>query len=59
MFNMSEIDIESRIKDITLKIDFHENIISIHRQAIKKLIKEKSILMKVMNGNNEDRKEIK
>jgi hypothetical protein len=32
---MAEIDIVSRIKDITLKIDFHENRISMHRSAIK------------------------
>jgi hypothetical protein len=38
----------SRIKDITLKIAFHENRIAMHRLAIKRLKKEKSILM--MNG---------
>lgn len=37
---MSEIDITSRIKDIMLKIDFHENRISMHRSAIKKLKKK-------------------
>ena len=51
------LDITSRIKDITLKIDFHENRISMHRSAIKKLRKEKSILMKVMKGREEDGKE--
>lgn len=54
---MTEIDITSRIKDITLKIDFHENRISMHRSAIKKLKKEKSILMKVKKGSEEDGKE--
>lgn len=38
----------SRIKDITLKIAFHENRIAMHKSAIKRLKKEKSILM--MNG---------
>ena len=51
------LDITSRIKDITLKIDFHENRISMHRSAIKKLRKEKSILMKVIKGRNENDKE--
>jgi len=35
----------SRIKDITLKIAFHENRIAMHKSAIKRLKKEKSILM--------------
>ena len=35
---MTEIDITSRIKDITLKIDFHKNRISMHQSAIKKLL---------------------
>ena len=48
------LDITSRIKDITLKIDFHENRISMHRSAIKKLQNKKSILMKVMKGRDED-----
>lgn len=47
-------NVKNRIKDITLKIDFHENRISMHRSAIKKLKKEKSILMKVMKGRDED-----
>lgn len=51
------LDITSRIKDITLKIDFHENRISIHRSAIKKLRNERAILMKVMKGREEDGKE--
>lgn len=50
------LDITSRIKDITLKIDFHENRISMHRSAIKKLRKEKSILMKIKKGFEEDSK---
>ncbi len=41
-------DVISRIKDITLEIAFHENRIAMHRSAIKRLKKEKSILM--MNG---------
>ena len=49
-----QLDITSRIKDITLKIDFHENRLAMHRSAIKKLRKEKSILMKVMKGCDED-----
>ena len=28
-------NVKNRIKDITLKIDFHENRISMHRSAIK------------------------
>jgi hypothetical protein len=44
----NKIDGMSRIKDITLKIAFHENRIAMHRSAIKRLKKEKSILM--MNG---------
>ena len=38
----------SRIKDITLKIAYHENRIAMHKSAIKRLRKDKSILM--MNG---------
>ena len=53
----NKIDIVSRIKDITLKIDFHENRISMHRSAIKKLRNEKAILMKIMKGFEEDDKE--
>ena len=44
----NRIDSISRIKDITLKIAFHENRIAMHKSAIKRLKKEKSILM--MNG---------
>lgn len=44
----------SRIKDITLKIAFHENRITMHKSAIKKLRNEKSILMRIMKGWNED-----
>lgn len=54
---MAEIDIMSRIKDITLKIDFHKNRIAMHRSAIKKIRKEKSILMRIMKGRDEDDKE--
>ena len=50
-------EITSKIKDITLKIDFHENRISMHRSAIKKLKNEKSILMRIMKGRDEDGKE--
>lgn len=50
----NKIGITSRIKDITLKIDFHENRISMHRSAIRKLRNEKSILMKAMKGRDED-----
>ena len=53
----NKIDITSRIKDIMLKIEFHENIISMHRSAIRKLWNEKSILMNVMKGRDEDDKE--
>lgn len=62
MFNMIENNIDSvknRIKDITLKINFHENRISMHRSAIKKLRNERAILMKVKKGHEEDGKEIK
>lgn len=38
----------NRIKDITLEIAFHENRIAMHKSAIRRLKKEKSILM--MNG---------
>lgn len=51
------LDITSRIKDITLKIDFHENRISKHRSAIKKLRNERTILMKIKKGFEEDDKE--
>ena len=44
----NKIDGISLIKDITLKIAFHENRIAMHKSAIKRLRKEKSILM--MNG---------
>lgn len=53
----NKIDIASRIKDITLKIDFHENRISMHMSAIKKLRNERTILMKIMRGRDEDSKE--
>ena len=53
----NKIDIASRIKDITLKIDFHENRISMHCSAIKKLRNERAILMKVQKGRDEDAKE--
>ena len=48
---------KSRIKDITLKIDFHENSISMHCSAIKKLRIERAILMEVKKGLEEDGKE--
>lgn len=35
----------NRIKEITLKITFHENRIAMHRSAINRLRKEKSALM--------------
>jgi hypothetical protein len=35
----------SRMKDITLEIAYHENKIAMHKRAINKLRKEKSILM--------------
>ena len=47
------LDIASRIKDITLKIDFHKNRISMHCSAIKKLLNERAILMKVQKGLDE------
>ena len=53
----NKIDIKSRIKDIALKINFHENRISMHCSAIKKLRNERSILMKMMKGSDEDGKE--
>lgn len=46
--NKTEAEALSRIKDITLEIAFHENRIAMHKSAIQKLRKEKSILM--MNG---------
>lgn len=50
-------NVKNRIKDITLKIDFHENRISIHRSAIKKLRNERAILMKGKKWLEEDEKE--
>lgn len=50
----NKIDNVNRIKDITLKIAFHENRIALHRSAIKKLRNEKSILTRIMKGWNED-----
>lgn len=47
-------NVKNRIKDITLKIDFHENRLAMHRSAIKKLRNERAILMKMMKGRNED-----
>lgn len=41
----NKIDGISRIKDITLEIAFHENRIAMHKSAVKRLKKEKSILM--------------
>ena len=46
MAGESETEILSRIKDITLEIAFHENRIAMHKSAIQKLRKEKSILMR-------------
>lgn len=40
-------NVKDRIKDITLKIAFHENRLAMHRSAIKKLRNERAILMKV------------
>lgn len=54
---MTEIDVTSRIKDITLKIKSYDGRISMHRSAIKKLQNEKSILMRIMKGLEEDGKE--
>ena len=45
---------KDRIKDITLKIAFHENRLAMHKSAIKKLRNEKAILMKVKKGLEED-----
>lgn len=53
----NKIDIASRIKDITLKIDFHKNRLAMHRSAIKKLRNERTILMRVKKGLEEDGKE--
>ena len=39
-------NVKNRIKDITLKIDLHENKISMHSSAIKKLRNERDILIK-------------
>ena len=52
-------NVKNRIKDITLKIDFHENRLAMHRSAIKKLRNERAILMRVKKGLEEDDKEIK
>lgn len=54
---MTEIDVTSRIKDITLKIKSYDGRISMHRSAIKKLQNEKSILMKMKRGRDEDDEE--
>ena len=51
------LDITSRIKDITLKIKSYDGRISMHRSAIKKLRNEKSILMRMKKGRDEDAKE--
>lgn len=48
MEEKNKMDGISRIKDITLKIAFHENRIAMHKSAIRRLKKEKSMLM--MNG---------
>ena len=50
-------NVKNRIKDITLKIDFHENRLAMHRSAIKKLRNERAILMKMKKGLDEDDKE--
>ena len=50
-------NVKNRIKDITLKIDFHETRISMHRSAIKKLRNERTILKRVKKGLEEDGKE--
>ena len=50
-------NVKNRVKDITLKIDFHENRIAMHRSAIKKLRNERTILMNVEKGLEEDDKE--
>ena len=43
-------NVKNRIKDITLKIDFNENRLAMHRSAIKKLRIERVILMEVKKG---------
>ena len=48
------LDITSRIKDITLKIDFHENRLAMHRSAIKKLRNARAILVNEKKGLEED-----
>ena len=53
----NKVNITSRIKDITLKIKSYDGRISMHRSAIKKLRNEKSILMRVKKGLEEDGKE--
>lgn len=50
-------NVKNRIKDITLKIDFHENRLAMHRSAIKKLRNERTILKRVKKGLEEDGKE--
>ena len=50
-------NVKNRIKDITLKIDFHENRLAMRRSAIKKLRNERAILMKMKKGLDEDGKE--
>ena len=59
MFNVTDIDITRRIKDITLKIKSYDGRISMHRSAIKKLRNARAILMKEKKGLEEDEKETK
>ena len=56
---MTEIDVTSRIKDITLKIKSYDGRISMHKSAIKKLRDARAILMKEKEGLEEDEKEVK
>ena len=41
-------NVKDRIKDITLKIAFHENRLAMHRSAIKKLRNERAILISTL-----------
>ena len=46
-------NVKDRIKDITLKIAFHENRLAMHKSVIKRLRNERAILMKVKKGLEE------
>lgn len=54
---VNETDSANRIKEIELKIAFHENRVAMHRTAISRLKREKSTLMRNGESANDGKHE--